>query len=453
SLLPPEAVQSIELSVSPTVVAITAVLGVTTGLLFGLFPALHSTRSDLVTTIRANAGNLTVTRGAARFRAGLVTAQVALSMALLILAGLFMRSLVNIGKVDLGLRTENVVTFAISPQLNGYSIERSHQLFQRVEEELAALPGVIQVSSGLVPVLAGSSWGSDVAVEGFQDGPDIDTNARMNIVGPGYFTTLDVPVLAGREFTPQDVMNGTRVAMVNEAFLRKFNLDRTAIGKRISDEGSEPDTEIIGIVRDSKYNDVKEEIPAMYFKAWRQQDWVGALTFYARTGADTDQVMRAVQPMMARIDPNLPVENLKSLAQQVRENVFLDRMIGTLSAAFAALATLLAAVGLYGVLAYTVERRTREIGVRMALGADSSRVRLMVLRQVAVMMLSGGAVGLTAAWALGRVMGSVLYQVEGADPLVFGAAVTVLSLFALAAGYIPALRASRVDPLHALRYD
>jgi predicted permease len=453
SMLPPEAVQSLELSVSGRVITVAAVLGVATGLLFGIFPALHSTRSDLVTTIRANAGNLTVTRAAARFRASLVTAQVALSIALLILAGLFMRSLVNIGRVDLGLRTENIVTFGISPQLNGYSIERSHQLFQRVEEELAALPGVISVSSALVPVLAGSSWGSDVSVEGFERGPDIDANARMNVVGPGYFTLLDVPVLAGREFTEQDAMGGRPVAVVNEAFLRKFNLDRDAVGKRMSDRGTELDTEIIGIVRDSKYNDVKDDVPPMYFKPWRQQDNVGALTFYVRTGADSEQVMRAIQPALARIDPNLPVENLKSLVQQVRENVFLDRVIGTLSAAFAGLATLLAAVGLYGVLAYTVERRTREIGVRMALGADASRVRLMVLRQVAVITLIGSALGLIAAWAVGRVMGSVLYQVEGADPIVFAAAFAVLSTFALAAGYFPALRASRVDPLSALRYD
>ena len=426
---------------------------VTTGLLFGVFPALHSTRSGLVTTIRANAGNLTVTRAAARFRAGLVTAQIALSMTLLILAGLFMRSLVNIGNVDLGLRTESIVTFAIQPEQNGYEQERSRLLFERVEQELGALPGVIAVSNALVPVLAGNSWGTDVNVEGFERGPDVDQNSRLNVLGAGYFATLDVPLLAGREFTEQDVKDGPRVAIVNEAFLRKFDLGRDAVGKRMSDSGTELDMEIIGIVRDAKYNSVKDEMPAMFFTPWRQGTRIGSLTFYVRAAGEPEQVMRAIQPLIARVDPNLPVENLKSLGQQVKENIFLDRFIGTLSAAFAGLATLLAAVGLYGVLAYTVERRTREIGVRMALGADGGRVRGMVLRQVAIMMLIGGIVGLAGAWGLGRVMGSVLYQVDGADPIVFAAAVIVLTLFAFAAGYIPALRASRVDPLNALRYD
>ncbi len=453
SLLPGEAMQGIELGLRTEVVAFAAVTAVTTGLLFGVFPALHSTRSGLVTTIRANAGNLTVTRAAARFRAGLVTAQIALSMTLLILAGLFMRSLVNIGNVDLGLRTESIVTFAIQPELNGYEQERSHLLFERVEQELGALPGVISVSNALVPVLAGSSWGTDVNVEGFERGPDVDQNSRMNVLGAGYFATLDVPLLSGREFTDRDVKDGPKVAIVNEAFLRKFDLSRDAVGKRMSESATELDTEIIGIVRDAKYNSVKDEIPAMFFTPWRQGTRIGSLTFYVRAGGEPEQVMRAIQPLIARVDPNLPIENLKSLGQQVKENIFLDRIIGTLSAAFAGLATLLAAVGLYGVLAYTVERRTREIGVRMALGADGRRVRGMVLRQVAIMMLIGGIVGLAGAWGLGRVMGSVLYQVDGADPIVFTAAVIVLTLFALAAGYIPALRASRVDPLNALRYD
>lgn len=453
SLLPGDATQVIELGLRTEVVAFAAVTAVTTGLLFGVFPALHSTRSGLVTTIRANAGNLTVTRAAARFRAGLVTAQIALSMTLLILAGLFMRSLVNIGNVDLGLRTESIVTFAIQPEQNGYEPERSRLLFERVEQELGALPGVIAVSNALVPVLAGNSWGTDVNVEGFERGPDVDQNSRLNVLGAGYFATLDVPLLAGREFTEQDVKDGPRVAIVNEAFLRKFDLGRDAVGKRMSDSGTELDMEIIGIVRDAKYNSVKDEMPAMFFTPWRQGTRIGSLTFYVRAAGEPEQVMRAIQPLIARVDPNLPVENLKSLGQQVKENIFLDRFIGTLSAAFAGLATLLAAVGLYGVLAYTVERRTREIGVRMALGADGGRVRGMVLRQVAIMMLIGGIVGLAGAWGLGRVMGSVLYQVDGADPIVFAAAVIVLTLFAFAAGYIPALRASRVDPLNALRYD
>ena len=454
ALLPPDAVETLHLSLGSPVLTFAAVLSLSTGLLFGLFPALHSTRSDLVTTIRTNAGNLTVTRGAARFRAALVTAQIALSMALLITAGLFLRSLTNVSRVDLGLTVDDVITFGISPQLNGYEPERARQLFQRVEEELAAIPGVTGVTASLVAVLAGNNWGTDVHVEGFERGPDIDANSRLNEIGPSYFETLGVSILAGREFTPSDNESGPEVVIVNEAFAEKFNLGRDAVGKRMSSSGDEElNMEIVGLVANAKYSEVKADVPPLFFTPWRQDEHIGSLTFYVRTGIDPRQIMRAIPPLMARLDANLPIEDLKSLPQQVRENVFLDRMIGMMCAAFAALATLLAAIGLYGVLAYTVARRTREIGVRMALGADRGSVQRMVLRQVASMLVIGGVIGIAGAVALGRAAGSLLYGVESRDPVIFAGAAVLLSLFALTAGYIPALRASRVDPLHALRYE
>jgi predicted permease len=375
-------------------------------------------------------------------------------MALLITAALFLRSLTNISRVDLGLRAGNVVTFAISPELNGYEPARAKVLFERVADELAAVPGVTGVTAALVPILAGNSWGNDVSVEGFERGPDIDANARFNEVGPAYFETLGIPVLSGREFSAADETGGSSVAVVNEAFAEKFNLGRDAVGKRIgTGRDDELDIEIVGLVRDAKYNEVKGEVPPVYFRPWRQDTTVGALTFYVRGAVPSEQIIRSVRPLMARIDPNLPIENMKTLPQQVRENVFLDRMIGTLSSSFAALATLLAAVGLYGVLAYTVTRRTREIGVRMALGADRASVRGMVLRQVAVMLGLGGAIGIGAALALGRFASSLLYEVGGADPLAIVLAALLLAAFALAAGFIPAYRASRVDPMRALRYE
>lgn len=453
AILPPEASSTMTLRLDTTVVVFAAVLAVSTGLLFGIFPALHSTRPDLVTTIRANAGNITVTRAAARFRASLVTAQIALSMTLLITAGLFLRSLTNISRVDLGLTTENVVTFGISPQLNGYEPERAQQLFQRVEEQLAALPGVTGVTSSLIPLLAGSNWGTDVGVDGWEGGPDIDSNARFNEIGPGYFETLRVPLIAGREFTASDNESGAKVAIVNEAFAAKFGMGSDVVGKYMTYDGEELDTEIIGYVKNAKYSQVKDDVPPLFFTPWRQDESVGNMSFYVRTAIDPTEIMRSVTPLIAQIDPNLPVEELKSLPQQVRENVFLDRMIGTMSASFAALATLLAAVGLYGVLAYTVARRTREIGVRMALGADGRSVRMLVLRQVGIMLLVGGVIGVGAALALGRAAGSLLFGLDGKDPMVVFSSIIVITLFAVAAGYIPALRASRVDPLSALRYE
>ncbi|HEV2129743.1 MAG TPA: ADOP family duplicated permease, partial [Longimicrobiaceae bacterium] len=454
SLLPAETASTLHFTMRPSVVLFAAALSIGTGLLFGMFPALHSTRSDLVTTIRANAGNLSGARSAARFRTALVTAQIALSMALLISAGLFLRSLMNVSRIDLGLRADNLVAFRISPELNGYDSVRTHVLFERVEEELAAIPGVTGVSASFIPILSGSNWGSDVSVEGFTREPDTDANARLNEVGPGYFRTLGVPLLAGREFTASDGAGAQKVAIVNEAFTKKFNLGREAIGKWMATGRDDSlNIQIVGIVQNAKYSQVKDEVPPLFFTPYRQDPRVGAMTFYVRTAGDPRQLLRAVPGVVARLDPNLPVEDLKTLSQQIRENVFMDRMISTLSAAFAVLATLLAAVGLYGVLAYTVAQRTREIGVRMALGADSRRVRAMVLRQVSRMVLIGGVIGIAAALGLGRTARSLLFGLEGHDPLVVALAAVVLALVAFSAGYLPAHRASRVDPMQALRYE
>jgi predicted permease len=455
SLLPPEAASSMQLSMRPSVMLFAAALSIATGLLFGMFPALHSTRPDLVTTIRAGAGQISGQRAASRFRSSLVTAQIALSMALLVSAGLFIRSLMNVSRVDMGIDVDNVVTFAISPELDGYTPARSRQLFERVETELAALPGVTGVTASLVPILSGSNWGTSVRVEGFPGGPDVDDGARYNEVGPGYFRTLGVPLLSGREFAASDAEGSVQVAVVNEAFAKKFNLGRDAVGKRMStdNEGTTLDIHIVGLVQNAKYSEVKDEVPPLFFSPYRQDSTVGRITFYARTALDPAQLLRTVPTVLKSIDPNLPLENLKTLPQQVRENVFMDRMISTLLAAFAMLATALAAVGLYGVLAYTVAQRTREIGVRMALGADAARVRALVLGQVTRMLLVGGLVGIAGALALGRAARSLLFGLQGHDPVVVVTAAAVLAVVALGAGFIPALQASRVHPMQALRYE
>jgi ABC-type antimicrobial peptide transport system permease subunit len=213
------------------------------------------------------------------------------------------------------------------------------------------------------------------------------------------------------------------------------------------------DLEIVGVVQDAKYSEVKQEVPPMYFTPWRQDESLGWITFYVRSGVEPAAVLREIPEVMKRLDPNLPLENLKTLEQQVRENVMLDRLISTLSAAFAVLATLLAAVGLYGVLAYTVAQRTREIGLRMALGAASVRVRAMVLRQVARMTVVGGLIGIVAALFLGRAAESLLFGLDGNDPLVVVVVAVLLAGVAFGAGYLPASRASRVDPMQALRYE
>jgi predicted permease len=455
TMLPPEVGPVIALELQLPTALFAAALAIGTGILFGLFPALHSTRPDLVTTMRANTGQLSGARSATRFRTSLVTAQIALSMMLLVSAGLFIKSLRNVSRVDLGLKVDNVITFGISPTLNGYPNVRTRALLQRVEEELSVIPGVTSASASMVTLLVGDNWANSVSVQGWKNPPDGDNGSQFNGVGPAFFRTLSIPVLSGREFLPSDIVGAPRVVIVNEAFTKKFGLGRDAVGKLMATGGRQEqlDMTIVGVVHNAKYSDVKDEIPPTYYVPYRQDTTVGSASFYVRTSLEPTQVLRMIPALMARLDPDLPVENLKTVPQVVRENVFFDRMISILSSAFAALATLLAAVGLYGVLAYTVARRTREIGVRMALGADASRVRGMVLRQVCLMTLIGGAIGIAGALALGQAASSLLYRLNGYDPLVLVIAVVSLTVVALGAGYLPALRASRVDPMQALRYE
>jgi predicted permease len=454
-LLPTEAARSLVFALDGTVLVFAAALSLGTGLLFGLFPAIHTTRPDLASTIKSNAGQPSGSRGAARFRTSLATVQIALSMALLVSAALFTRSLANISRVDLGVKIDNVVSFGVSPRLNGYSPERTKALFEQLEDALSAVPGVNGVSASQVPLINGDNWGNSVMVQGFEAGPDTDRGSRYNGIGPDYFRTLGIPLLAGREFSRADALAAPKVAIVNEAFAKKFNLGRDVVGKRMGDQGRETalDMEIVGLVPNTKYSEVKQEPPPIYYRPYRQDAEIGGTTFLVRTALAPEQLLAAIPPVVARIDANLPVEDLRTMPQQIKENVFLDRFITTLSAAFASLATLLAAIGLYGVLAYTVAQRTREIGLRMALGADGGHVRGMVLRQVGWMTLIGGIIGLAGAVGIGQLAKSLLYQMEGSDPTALAGAAIVLVLVALVAGFIPAQRASRIDPMKALRYE
>jgi predicted permease len=453
-LLPAEGAAIIEVRLAAPALLFSAVVTLGTGFLFGLFPSLHSTRPDLIASLKNQAGQPSGAKAAARFRVSLATAQIALAMMLLVSAGLFTRSLVNVARITLGLNPEQVVTFSVAPQLNGYKPEQIRQLAVRISDELAALPGAEAVTGGLVPLLSGSNWGNSVSVEGFEAGPDTDTGSRYNEVLPGYFSTLGMPLLAGREITAADGFGAPKVALVNESFARKFNLGTDPVGRMMATgRSSTLDIRIVGLVKDAKYSEVKGEVPPLYFRPMLQNERIGSLTFYVRTAIDPEAFLGNIPKTVARVDPNLPVDNLRTLPQQIRENVFLDRFISIMSASFAILATILAAIGLYGVLAYTVVQRTREIGLRMALGAAPSRVRAMVLGQVGRMTIVGGVVGLSAAWGLSRLAQSLLFQMSGSDPLVLTASAAALALVALAAGFVPALKASRVEPMRALRYE
>jgi predicted permease len=273
-------------------------------------------------------------------------------------------------------------------------------------------------------------------------------------VGADYLRTLGIPLLSGRELVRTDSLGTPKVAVVNEAFVKKFNLGRDAVGKRMRRGGGKDlDVEIVGVARDATYSEVKGEPTPVVTFPYRQDPNIGSTNFYVRTSGSDEDLLAAIPRVVREIDATLPIADLQRMSVQVNDNVSLDRFVTSMSAAFASLATLLAALGLYGVLAYTVTQRTREFGLRMALGADAANVRRLVLRQIGLMTCVGAAIGLASAFALGRAAESLLFQMSARDPFVFAGATIVLIAVALCAGLIPAQRAARVDPMTALRYE
>ena len=455
SILPDDAQQFIQLSLDAEVLLFAAALTIGTGLLFGLFPAIHSTRPDLAAVLKGQSGKATGTKAAARFRTSLATTQIALSMALLVAAGLFTRSLFNISRVDLGLKIDNLVTFGISPELNGYTPERSLVLFQRLEDELAAVPGVIERDLVAGARAGRQQLGQQRAGAGLQVGPrhrqrrPLQRDRRRLLQDDGRAADCRPRVHPRRQ--PEGAEGGDRQRGVREEVQPRARRRRQADRDRAPTTSSTPRSSgwsrTPSTARSRTRFRRSSSVRTRKTTAWGRCRCTCARRSIPRSS------WRRCRACVAQIDPNLPLENLRTMPQQVRQNVFLDRFISLLSAAFACLATLLAAIGLYGVLAYTVAQRTREIGLRMALGAAPSRVRGMVLRQVAVMTLVGGAIGLGGAVWLARLAESLLYELKGHDPVVLVGAAVVLSIVALIAGFIPAHRASQVEPMHALRYE
>jgi predicted permease len=433
------------------VLLFAAGLSLATGIAFGLYPAWDGARTSLAGTLKDESGQSSATGGTARIRKALVCAQVTISAILLIPTGLFLKSLVNLLHIDLGMKTENLIGFSISPSLNAYKPEECRALFERAEADLAAMPGARSVAAAMVPLIAGDNWGTNVHLESTPR--DTSTNARYNEVGAGYFGKLGIPLIAGREFTDADNLAAPKVALVNEEFVKKIAGGRNPIGLHINPRGTADDTEIVGIVKNSHYSAVKQEPPIMFYLPWRQDNQINGLSLYVRSALPTAQMTPQIRRTMRAIDPNLPLERLRTLDDQVRFNIRNDRIVLQLAAVFAVLATLLAMLGLYGVMAHSVTRRTREIGIRIALGAPPLRIRTMVLREMLWILGIGLAVGVPAAMFLSRLTESQLYGVKARDAMVVAAAVLALAVTAVAAAYLPARRASRVNPLNALRYE
>jgi predicted permease len=431
-------------------------LAAVTMLIFGLYPALQASKAELTSALRDQSNQTTASRSTGLFRKGLVTLQTAISLLLLVSAGLFGKTLLNLSRVDLGVRVDHLMSFSLTPKLNGYDDPRSMQLGRQLLERLRAIPGVINATTSRVPAIGGSSSSGNMTVEGFTAKGEDDANSSFNEVGTDYFRTLGVPLIAGREFSDDDRPGAPKVAIVNQAFVKHFVGTRNPLGVRVYRGGGNDvklDTTIVGVVRDAKYSSMKAPAPPVYYTPYAQATRQRSNYFYVRTATDPLQVAGAIRAAVAELDPNLPLTNLRTMQAQIDVNVANERLLSMLTGTFAALATLLAAIGLYGVLAFNVARRTREIGIRMALGATTPQVRRLVVREVAVMIGIGMAAGLGAALAASRLIESVLFETKPADPLVYTAAAGILGLIALAAAYVPARRATGVDPMIALRYE
>jgi predicted permease len=438
------------------VLVFACVVSLLTGILFGLAPAIRATRADLQSVLKDQGTNVSGGKANVRVRKSLLVSQIALTAVLLAAAGLFAHSLLNLKTQDLGVRPDHVLEFSISPELNRYTPPQTIALADRIRKNIEPLPGVRSASESEIPMLANSNSSSNITVPGYNAQEDEDMNVDHNAVGPNFLATMGIPLLNGREFSEADSSTSPKVAIINEAMARRFFAGRNPIGLSFGFGGGKDtklDTEIVGVVKDSKNTDVKTEARPFVFLPYSQSKDAGNATFYVRTNQDPVALTVTVRNLIQGFDGSLPVYGVKTLTAQVDEIMFTDRLVTIFSLCLGLLASLLAAVGLYGVMAYVVARRTREIGIRMALGATQKNVAWMILREIIGMLAVGLCVGLIAAYGIGKVVESLLFGVKAGDPVVFLIAAGLLVAVALLAGWLPSRKAANVDPMVALRYE
>jgi putative ABC transport system permease protein len=455
----PDVPQPISTSPDWRILLFTFGVATLTGVLFGIAPAVQGTRPDVAPTLKDESGSVVSSRG--RVRKALVTVQVAISLLLLIGAGLFVRTLDNLLKVDVGFRPQSLISFTVDPSMNGYAGDRTKVFVNTLLERLRTTPGVAAVGTATIRLLEGNQWNTMFTVEGYQPKGD-EGPVWCNSITPGYFAAMGLPILMGRDFTERDARTGPiapnaehfRVAIVNESFARKYFGDGNPVGKRIG-FGADPNTptpiEIVGVVRDAKYQDVRDVTPRQAFVPFLESDATPGFTVYLRTTQAAEAMFGTIRQVVQQIDPNLPVFSTRTLERQVALSLRRERLTATMTTTFGALATLLAVVGLYGVMSYTVARRTREIGLRMALGAQAANIVWMIVREVLAIAAAGVVLAAPASWWLGRYIAAQLYGVVAMDPLSIGGAVLLLTSVAVIAGLVPSIRAARVDPTKALR--
>jgi predicted permease len=424
-----------------------------TSLIFGLLPALRGSRTEITLSLKDRSG--TASGGGISLRRMLVGMQVALSLLLLVGAGLFVRTLRNLDSLGPGFPTDHLLTFRINPSLNGYSDEQAKSFYQRLNGNLQSMPGVSSVGFSAMPLLKGYAWQNAVLGKDFEGAP-IEEQPVLSEIGPDYFATLGIPIVAGRAFTAQDV-GPAKYAVINESFAREYFAGRDPIGQRfglVDDmKPVSPDIEVIGVIPDRKYRDLRETPPAQAYFPYLEGVHFRFMNIYLRTQIDPRQIENELRERMRQFDPHVPVVELQTMNEQIGFSLRTERLVASLSAVFGGLATLLAVIGLYGVTAYTVMRRTREIGIRMALGAIPADVIAMVMREVFVLIGAGLAAGFSLALVLADLVRSQLFGLNPRDPLTFVGSAIVLTVAAGLAGFIPALRASSLAATTALRHE
>ena len=437
-----------------TVLGFTFVISLLAGGIFGLVPALQSTRPSLANTLKDQAGSV-LHGGSAGLRKGLVVAQVSLSLLLLIGAGLFLQSLRNLKTLNPGFEVKNLLAFDVDPTMNRYDPKWTTDYFRRLHETLSALPGVESHTFAVVPVLEDNEWDNWVTIEGYSAKQDERPDPHMQFCSPGFFQTLKIPVLLGRDFTDRDVAGAPKVGIVNQKFVKRYFGDANPLGRHIGmgiDPGTKTDIQIVGVVGDTKYESLRDEIPYELYVPAAQSGPNGG-TVYVRAPGDPTSMFNTLRAAVRGVDAGVPMYDMRTLDHQMEISLLTERLLATLSSVFGCLATLLAALGLYGVMAFMVARRTREIGIRMALGAGQGSVVWMVLRETLTLAGIGVAIGLVGAYAVTRLIQTQLFGVQPTDLLTMAAASLGIAAVTALAGYIPARRATAIDPMSALRWE
>ncbi len=424
-------------------------------LFFSFAPGLQLRKPDLTLSLRQQSG--TGTGVLLSFRRAVVCLQIGLSVLLLVGAGLFIRTMQNLRHVDVGFTTAHLITFGINPKLAGYTPAAVPQLQQRVIDSMATLPGVQSVAATEDPELAGSDQGGGVTVAGYTPPPDEELDVQRSFINPAYFSTMQVPLLAGRLFTQDDAAGHPLVSIVNQSFAEHFcGNAANCIGRMMSNGGtgrSKLDTEIVGVVRDAKHQGVREGVEPTCFRPLKQAADPARLFLYIRTFFDPAQALSMVRRSMQQLDPKLALVALRTMDQQIDDDLSNERLVSLLSVSFGVLATLLAGIGLYGVLAYSTAQRTREIGIRIALGSPRLTIARLVLSDVLRLAALGVASAVPVAFVVTRLLRSQLYGVSPADPLTLGGAILLIAAVAVLAALIPAQRAATVNPTEALRAE